>query len=478
MRSPRAVLLLAISSAGRRARGVEHVRASAIKRSVQVWAGNVRRHDPRVGPPGRPDRDATTSRSRSTRRTVAFGTPQNPLTRIDSADDDRRARSGYGAHDARRPCRPKISRTPPTSATGNHDTVRIVAGPRRARHPERSGLDRDSRRAHSRDRQPFDRRLSRRNALRRERRRRTTLLSNVTSDAFVQVMNGRVEVRDSSFDRLRARGNTAGFLFDHTRARQIEVTTVSGPIVYDDGSFDAGARAFRIHQRHDRHRRRRRGAGRRRVPATDACYGLWDRPTPFEQRGDGEASATVAGGGPVVNAVTAHGNVYLYDGSLATRRDGARRMAAPSGKRRGRATLPAPDAFQRFRALRGRVPSSTARSLGSAPPDRVDGRVQIGLRRAVVHHVHADRELAVDARRRGHRDAAFLQFDHDARVERVARGVVRAPRRSGSSTMFSVTGASSASARRRGDARAERARQRALPRDRARRSGRDRTSSS
>ena len=29
---------------------------------------------------------------------------------------------------------------------------------------------------------------------------------------------------------------------------------------------------------------------------------------------------TVNGGGPVVNAITQHGNVFLYDGSLATRR--------------------------------------------------------------------------------------------------------------------------------------------------------------
>lgn len=70
-----------------------------------------------------------------------------------------------------------------------------------------------------------------------------TRLNDVMSAAFVQMMNGGLEVIDSSFDRLRARGNTANFIFQHDRARQIELTTVSGSIVYDNGTFDPGSRA-------------------------------------------------------------------------------------------------------------------------------------------------------------------------------------------------------------------------------------------
>jgi hypothetical protein len=177
-------------------------------------------------------------------------------------------------------------------------------------------------------------------------------LDDVTSAAFIEVRNGVVDVRDSSFDRLRARGNTVAFLFDHTRARQIEVTTVSGPIVDDDGTFDPGLARFEsstgsiaIGIASNAQIEARSNDGR--------VYGLWDKRPPIDQRGEGAASATVEGGGPVVNAVTAHGNVYLYDGSLSTRRvvppewqpvvNALRRPELPS----------APGAFQRFRALRG-----------------------------------------------------------------------------------------------------------------------------
>jgi hypothetical protein len=181
-----------------------------------------------------------------------------------------------------------------------------------------------------------------------------TLLSGITSDAFVQMLNGGVEIRDSSFDRLRARGNNAGFLFDDTRARQIEVTTVSGPIVYDNGIFDPGLARFEstngsigIGVASGAQIQARSGDGH--------VYGMWDKATPFDQRGDNAASATVAGGGPVVNALTAHGNVYLYDGSLATRRDVPPEWRPLWQATRPRA-LPPPGAFQRFGALRGRTP--------------------------------------------------------------------------------------------------------------------------
>ena len=176
-------------------------------------------------------------------------------------------------------------------------------------------------------------------------------LTDVTSAAFVEVRNGTVDVRDSSFDRLRARGNTVAFLFEHTRARQIEVTTVSGPIVYDDGTFDPGLARFEsttgsiaIGVATNAQIEARSSDGR--------VYGLWDRRPPIDQRGDNAASATVNGGGPVVNAVTVHGNIYLYDGSLSTRR-----VLPPEWQPILNALRPrdfqAPGAFQRYRALRG-----------------------------------------------------------------------------------------------------------------------------
>ncbi len=181
------------------------------------------------------------------------------------------------------------------------------------------------------------------------------VLTDVMSSAFVQMMNGRLDVLDSSFDRLRARGNNANFIFEHNRARQIEVSTVAGSVVYDNGTFDPGLARFESTN----------GsiaigiANGAQVAARSSdghVYSMWEKRTPIDQRNEGEASATVAGGGPVVNAVTGRGNIYLYDGALDTRQTippewrPVRQALQPS-----RPSQPqAPDAFQRFRALRGR----------------------------------------------------------------------------------------------------------------------------
>ena len=190
-----------------------------------------------------------------------------------------------------------------------------------------------------------------------------TELTGITSSAFVQMMNGRLEIRDSSFDRLRARGNTAAFTFERTRARQIEVTTISGPIIYDDGTFDPGLARFEstsgaiaIGAAAGAQIQARSTEGR--------VMNMWERRTPTNQRGDGEASATVAGGGPVVNAVTGRGNVFLYDGSLGTRHALPQEWRTIKQTIRGRApgapnqnqnpNQNRPSAFDRFRSLRNR----------------------------------------------------------------------------------------------------------------------------
>jgi hypothetical protein len=190
------------------------------------------------------------------------------------------------------------------------------------------------------------------------------MLDDVMSAAFVQLMNGRLDVVDSSFDRLRARGNAAAFVFEHNRVRQIEVSTVSGNIVYDNGTFDPGLARFESTNGSI-------GIGvaagaQVAARSTDGhVYSMWDRRTPLDQRGDNDVSATIGGGGPVVNAVTARGNVYLYDGALASRgllpaewrpiRQTIAQSQQPVPARLQQPPLPAPNAFQRFRALRGRL---------------------------------------------------------------------------------------------------------------------------
>jgi len=135
----------------------------------------------------------------------------------------------------------------------------------------------------------------------------------------VQPNSGRLLVTGSSFDRIRVRANAAQLVFRDDSARQIEVTTMNGPIVWDNGTFDAGLARFEttygliaIGVAGDAQIEARSGDGH--------VFWLWDRRTPIEARGDNEASATVGAGGPVVNAVTAHGNIFLYDNSLANKR--------------------------------------------------------------------------------------------------------------------------------------------------------------
>lgn len=146
-------------------------------------------------------------------------------------------------------------------------------------------------------------------------------VTNAATTAFVQVNHGVVYAADSSFDRLRVRGITAHDVFERCRSKQIEATSVFGSIVYDGGSFDPGLARFESQ------------TGNIALGVTSAAqlngrsgeghvYTMFDRRAGanVEQHGDGEAVATVGGGGPLVSAISARGNVYFYDGSLLSRR--------------------------------------------------------------------------------------------------------------------------------------------------------------
>ncbi len=161
-------------------------------------------------------------------------------------------------------------------------------------------------------------------------------LSNIATAAFLQPLHGRLLVTESAFDRLRVRGNTTGLVFVHDSARQIEATTISGPIVWDNGVFANGLARFE--STYGAIAIGAAGGAQIEARSGDGHVSwLWDRRTSLEARGDNEASATIAGGGPVINAITAHGNIFLYDGSLATRR-----LIPPEWRRLNR-TLRPPD---------------------------------------------------------------------------------------------------------------------------------------
>ncbi len=141
-------------------------------------------------------------------------------------------------------------------------------------------------------------------------------LTNTSTTAFVQMNYGTFYAADDTFERVRVRGIGAHDVFERCRSREIEATSVTGSIVYDGGSFDAGVARFES------------ATGNIALGVTSGAqltgraaeghvYTLFDRRgTPVEQRGDGDATATVGGGGPVVSAITGRGSVFLYDGTL------------------------------------------------------------------------------------------------------------------------------------------------------------------
>ena len=146
-------------------------------------------------------------------------------------------------------------------------------------------------------------------------------LTGATTTAFVQMNYGVFYTADSTFDRIRLRGIAAHDVFERCRSKQIEATSILGSIVYDGGAFDPGLARFESQ------------AGSIALGVTSGAqltgrsqdghvYTLFDRrgAATVDQHGDGEAVATVGGGGPLVNAISGKGNVYFYEGSLANRR--------------------------------------------------------------------------------------------------------------------------------------------------------------
>lgn len=143
---------------------------------------------------------------------------------------------------------------------------------------------------------------------------------STTTTAYLQQQSGTIDLTNDAFTRIRVRDNAARLFFDHCRTTQIEATTVSGPIVYDDGSFEPGLARFE-----SQHGSIALGVDENAqvVAHTQSgkVYAQFDGPTPMQQHSDGDATATIGGGGTLVSAITESGNVYLYDGAFGDHRN-------------------------------------------------------------------------------------------------------------------------------------------------------------
>lgn len=144
------------------------------------------------------------------------------------------------------------------------------------------------------------------------------VLHNVSGDAFIQNLRGQIFVVDSQFDRLRTRTALNNMIFQRCDVKQIEATSERGSIVYNNGSFQPGLARFETVTGHVA-LGVNGGANIAVKGQPGQIYQNFDHPSQFNDR-NGEANARVGGGGPLVNVVTRQGRVYLYDGSLMTRR--------------------------------------------------------------------------------------------------------------------------------------------------------------
>jgi hypothetical protein len=162
-------------------------------------------------------------------------------------------------------------------------------------------------------------------------------LTSVGGVVFAQSRRGPILIRDSDFDRIRARSLFGNLTFERCHVRQIEATTGSGSIAYDGGSFEPGLARFES-ERGDI----AIGAS---GPVQFGAHAATDGHVYTDMGHDGGAASTwsvaqpaLRADGPVVTATTHTGNVYLYHGPLPKHRP---RPSPPAYRRPGGA-LPRP----------------------------------------------------------------------------------------------------------------------------------------
>lgn len=143
-------------------------------------------------------------------------------------------------------------------------------------------------------------------------------LANVGGAGFAEAARGGITVENSAFDRFRARTATGNIILSNCNARQIEVSSAQGSIIYDNGTFVSGLARFEtvtgtialgI-----------AGGGLQIGAHTAGGQIRSDFTRGVTIRGTGnDVQATMNGGGPVVTASSVNGSIYLYDGAFAAR---------------------------------------------------------------------------------------------------------------------------------------------------------------
>ncbi|HTZ56078.1 MAG TPA: DUF4097 family beta strand repeat-containing protein [Candidatus Acidoferrum sp.] len=139
-------------------------------------------------------------------------------------------------------------------------------------------------------------------------------LNNVSTTAAVQVNNGPVFISNSDFPRLRLRTGRGNVFMDNCRASQIQVTSLVGSILFDDGTFDPGLAHFET----DRGSIAIGVTSGAQIDAHSSAgrifYDIGNEGN--INRSPNDAQAMLNGGGPVVTASSVDGAVLFYRGTL------------------------------------------------------------------------------------------------------------------------------------------------------------------
>ncbi len=138
-------------------------------------------------------------------------------------------------------------------------------------------------------------------------------LDDDSGTGAVQVNNGAFFASNSAFDRLRLRTGRGNIVMTNCHSRQIAVTSLTGSILYDSGTFENGIAHFESE----------RGTvaigvdGSAEIEAHAGSGRILYRPGEAQvQRSADDAQAIIDGGGPVITATTDAGAVIFYRGAI------------------------------------------------------------------------------------------------------------------------------------------------------------------
>jgi Putative adhesin len=195
-------------------------------------------------------------------------------------------------------------------------------------------------------------------------------LRHVSGTGFAGTLRGPVVASNSTFSRIRARSAVGNILMRGCSAHQIDVSSVWGSIVYDNGQFEQGLARFE-----SQHGSVALGVdGPAQIGAHTASGHIESNfaDGTMMTGNANDAQARVNGGGPVVTATTQDGSVYLFNGSLGANPHVQSALgpgfAPPAAAMRGGQPAQAQAQSQSFGGPSREASSAAARQSFGGPP--------------------------------------------------------------------------------------------------------------